>query len=155
MAKRFNPKLAKIHRSYTVEEAAEAQKVHKKTVRNWIRNGLPVYDEKRPLLILGTDLRLFLQQQKNGKKRQCKEGEVYCLKCRAPRKTKPETAKFIQPENGTGRMFARCRECDSKVNRFFSWRQLEEIQKEFEVESAESTKTHICEGLSSPKLPLA
>ncbi|EKO3415607.1 helix-turn-helix domain-containing protein [Vibrio fluvialis] len=155
MSKRLNPNIAKIHRSYTVGEAAEAYKVHKKTVRNWIRNGLPVIDEMRPLLILGTDLRWFLQQQRDGKKHQCKEGEVYCLKCRAPRKPKPETAKFVQPENGTGRMFARCSECDSKVNRFFSWRQLEAIQQEFKVERAESTKTHNCEGLPSPKLSLA
>ncbi|WP_338155945.1 helix-turn-helix domain-containing protein [Vibrio harveyi] len=115
-AKRFNPKLAKIHRSYTAEEVAKLYGVHKKTVRNWIRNGLPVFDEVRPLLILGTDLRIFLQQQRDRKRSQCKEGEMYCLKCRAPRKPNTETAKFIQSENGVGRMFARCNECDSKVN---------------------------------------
>lgn len=153
--KRLNPKLTKIHRSYTVEEVAKLYSVHKKTVRNWIRHdGLPVFDEARPLLILGTDLRLFLKQRRDGKKHRCREGEMYCLKCRVPRKPNPETARFIQTENSIGRMFARCNKCDSKVNRFFSWRQLEAIRREFNIENAVSTKTHNCEGVSSPKLSL-
>lgn len=154
MRKRINPNRVKIHRSYTVEEIADLLSVHKKTVRNWTRLGLPVFDEVRPLLILGTDLRLFLQQRRNGKKNQCKEGEVYCLKCRAPRKPTPESAKFIQLGNGIGRMFARCEKCDSKINRFFSLRQIEVIKKEFMVEIAVGTKTHNCEELSSPELSL-
>lgn len=147
MAKRLNPTRAKIHRSYTVSESAELFNVDKRTVRNWIKSGLPVLDDVRPLLILGTDLRLFLQQRRDGKKHQCGEGEMYCLTCRAPRTPDPLTANFTQPENGIGRIFARCSECGSKVNRFFSWRQVEAIRREFKVESAVSTKTHNCEGL--------
>lgn len=155
MAKRLNPNRAKIHRSYTVSESAKLFGVDKRTVRNWIKSGLTVLDDVRPLLILGTDLRLFLKQRKDGKKHNCGEGEMYCLKCRAPRTPDPLTVNFTQPENGIGRMFALCSGCSSKVNRFFSWRKIEAVRREFKVESAVSTKTHNCEGLASPKLSLA
>ena len=35
-----NPKLAKIHRSYSVEDVSRLFKIHKNTVRNWLRQGL-------------------------------------------------------------------------------------------------------------------
>ena len=53
MAKNFNPNLAKINRSYTVEEVANLYSVHKNTVRNWINaQGLKTNDSLRPILIL-------------------------------------------------------------------------------------------------------
>ena len=45
MAKRHpNYRLVKIHRSYTVEEAAGSLGVHKNTVREWVKVGLPTSD---------------------------------------------------------------------------------------------------------------
>ncbi len=41
MAKLPNHRLVKIHRSYTVEDAARCLAVHKNTVRRWIKAGLP------------------------------------------------------------------------------------------------------------------
>ncbi|MDH5887684.1 helix-turn-helix domain-containing protein [Vibrio sp. 10N.222.54.F12] len=142
MKKRLNPNLAKIHRSYTVGEVAELYKVDKRTVRNWIKDGLPVFDEVRPLLVLGTDLRLFIRQRRIGNKRKCKSSELYCFKCRSPRKPALETANFIQLKSGHGRVFAKCCECGSKINKYFSWRQLDLIRKGLQVETTASTKTH-------------
>jgi DNA-binding transcriptional MerR regulator len=61
MAKRVNPNLAKIHRAYTVEEVAYLYSVHKNTVRSWIKGGLIVITDKKPLLILGSELKVYLQ----------------------------------------------------------------------------------------------
>ena len=56
MSKRHpNPRLAKIHRNYTVEEVAGLYGVHRNTVREWVRRGLPTIDDRRPMLIVGTD----------------------------------------------------------------------------------------------------
>ena len=55
-----NPRLVKIHRNYTVEDVANLLGVHKNTVREWIKQGLPKIDDKRPMLILGCDLFAFL-----------------------------------------------------------------------------------------------
>ena len=62
MKRNHNHRKCKIHRSYTVEEVTELYDVHPKTVRNWIQKGLPIFDDIRPLLILGTDLKLFIQK---------------------------------------------------------------------------------------------
>src|SRR6516162_8070923 len=37
--RRFNPRRVKIHRTYTVEEAARLFGVHKNTVRTWLKTG--------------------------------------------------------------------------------------------------------------------
>ncbi len=60
----INPNKAKIHRSYTVEEIAELFGVHKNTVRAWLKAGLPICDDRKPMLILGADLRSFLKERK-------------------------------------------------------------------------------------------
>ncbi|GAB1621408.1 hypothetical protein AAOGI_14580 [Agarivorans albus] len=142
MKKRLNPNRSKIHRSYTVEEVSELYNVHKRTVRNWIKSGLPVVDEMRPLLILGTDLRLFIRQHRSGNKCKCKSSEVYCLRCRKPRALSLVSVNFVQEVDGVGRVFGRCRVCDSKVNKYFSWRRLEVIRNQLLMENTDSTKTH-------------
>ena len=57
MAKRPNPNLAKIHRCYTVEEVATLFGIHKNTVRKCVKDGLATNDDKRPMLIRGSDLK--------------------------------------------------------------------------------------------------
>ena len=54
MSKRHpNPRLVKIHRSYTVEETATVCGVHRNTVRQWIKTGLRTLDTRRPVLMQG------------------------------------------------------------------------------------------------------
>jgi hypothetical protein len=57
--KRFNPRRVKIHRNYTVGEAAMLFRAHKNTVRAWLKSGLPPIDGRRPILILGRQLASF------------------------------------------------------------------------------------------------
>lgn len=46
--------------SYTVAEAARALSVTRNTVRNWIKDGLPIVSDRKPYLILGRDLKAHL-----------------------------------------------------------------------------------------------
>lgn len=86
MAKpRANPRLAKMHRNYTVEEIATLYGVHRNTVRQWIKAGLPVVDHRRPVLVLGAALADFLRKRRTVNKRPCRPGEIYCVRCREPR----------------------------------------------------------------------
>ncbi|WP_143314071.1 helix-turn-helix domain-containing protein [Colwellia sp. UCD-KL20] len=133
MKRTHNPNKCKIHRSYTVEEAAMLYEVHKRTVRNWIIKGLVVCDDKRPLLILGRDLRLFLQQQRKANKRKCKPSELYCLKCREPRTPDQNTIEFIEETTTKGRVIATCSVCNSLMNKYFKLESLASIQRDLAV----------------------
>ncbi|MGE0484834.1 MAG: hypothetical protein AB7Q81_11900 [Gammaproteobacteria bacterium] len=45
--RRPNPRLAKLHRSYTEEEVARLFDIHRNTVRACIKQGLSVIDTRR------------------------------------------------------------------------------------------------------------
>ena len=104
MAKsRANPRLAKIHRSYTVEEVATLYGVHRNTVREWIKRGLPVVDDRRPVLVLGSALGDYLRLRRTENKRPCKAGEIYCVRCREPRVPAGSDVRYhpITPTRGS------------------------------------------------------
>jgi hypothetical protein len=54
-----NPRLAKIHRSYSVEDMARLFNVHKNTIRSWLKRGVEPIDDQRPALIRGAELPRF------------------------------------------------------------------------------------------------
>src|SRR5688572_18438961 len=89
-----NPRLAKIHRNYTVEEIANLFGVHRNTVREWIKRGLPTSDKRRPLLVLGRDLATFLRERRVRNKRTCRPGEMYCVRCRTPKAPAGDMAEY-------------------------------------------------------------
>ena len=77
-----NPRRARTHKSYSVEEVTRLCGVHKNTVRRWQAEGLAAIDKKRPTLFEGQALRDFLQAQRDDAKRPCPPGHFYCLRCR-------------------------------------------------------------------------
>lgn len=112
-----NPRLAKIHRSYKVDEVADLYQVDKNTVRNWIKKGLPTCDKKRPIMIHGSDLNAFHTANKVKNKRACQLHEIYCLRCRSPQ-TPAENMVEYQPINAkTGNLIAICPVCTTMMYR--------------------------------------
>jgi len=127
MSSRNNYSRIKIHHSYTVIEASETLGVHPKTVRNWIRLGLPVADKKRPLLISGIDLKIYLKKKRKSYMYHCEIYEMYCFKCRQPSNPSIEFLKFIAKPAGMVQMTGRCSECGCKVNKYVSPRDVNQI----------------------------
>ena len=71
----IDPRRIKIHYSYTVKDAADALGTHKNTIRLWIKQGLPITDEQRPAMLLGTAIRAFLENRKAKRKHRLMAGE--------------------------------------------------------------------------------
>jgi len=112
-----NPRLVKIHRSYSVEEAARQLAVHKNTIREWIRRGLPTIDQQRPTLILGRDLAEFLELRFKQRKRPCLPGQLYCIRCRYPRAPMGAYADYLPLTATGGNLTGTCPECLTKMYR--------------------------------------
>lgn len=129
----YNPNLAKMHRNYTVEEVASLYDVFKGTVRAWIKAGLPVLDDKRPMLILGSALAAFHQAKRTKNKQKCQPGEMYCVKCRVPKSPALGMADY-KPVTGTmGNLIAICPDCNSIMNRRASLAKLEQVRGEMDI----------------------
>ena len=133
MKKRLhNPSRAKIHRSYTVEEAASLYDVFKGTVRNWIKAGLPTLNDKRPMLILGSDLAAFHLARRTRNKQKCKPGEMYCFKCRIPKSPDSNEVEFKAITEKIGNLIGICPACYSIMNRRVNIAKLNQVRGEMD-----------------------
>lgn len=131
--KRQNPRLAKIHRSYTVEEIACLFGVHRNTVREWIKRGLAISDNKRPTLILGRDLASFLQAKRTKNKRPCKAGEIYCVGCRTAREPAGLMADYRPLTETQGNLIGICPVCERLMYRRVNLLKLAQVRGPLDV----------------------
>ena len=116
-ARHPNPRLVKIHRSYSLEETARLFSIHKNTVRNWIGLGLATVDHQRPILFRGLDLRDFLAARRRKAKRPCGAGEIYCVACKVPRRPAGEMADYIPATETSGTLKGLCPVCERLIHR--------------------------------------
>ena len=123
-----NPRLAKIHRNYTVDEVAHLFGVHRNTVREWVKRGLPTNDGKRPMLILGRELVAFLTARRAKNKRTCQPGEIYCVRCRAPRAPAGDMVDYVPVTATLGNLVAICSACETMMYRRVSLAKLEHVR---------------------------
>lgn len=141
MPKTPNHRLAKIHRNYTVEEAARLFGVHRNTVRQWIKRGLPVISG-HPVLILGRDLRAFLDERRELAKRHCQPGELYCMRCRAPRAPAPDMVEYQPFAPNRGRFVALCCRCGSVMYRSVNPNRIPSVLASMVVQGTGGAGTH-------------
>ena len=128
-----NPRLAKIHRNYAVDEIAHLFGVHRNTVREWVKRGLPTSDGKRPMLILGRDLLAFLTERRAKNKRTCQLGEIYCVRCRAPRAPAGDMVDYMPVTATLGNLVAICSDCETMMYRRASLANLEHVRGKWNI----------------------
>ena len=119
MTRRHDYRRVKIHRSYTISEAAMLLGVHPHTVHRWIKHGLPVVSTKRPHLIHGSDLRAYLQAQQP-RKQKLRAGEIYCLPCHAPKRPAGDMVDYIPKTPAKGLLRGICPTCGRLIHRLAS-----------------------------------
>lgn len=147
MSKRHpNPRLAKIHRNYTVEEIATLFGVHRNTVRAWVKQGLPTADNRRPMLILGRDLVAFLCARRAKNKRTCLPGEIYCFRCRAPKAAAGDMADYQSLTETQGNLIAICVDCETIMYRRVSLAKLEQVRGKLDITIPQALR-HITESV--------
>lgn len=112
-----DPRRVKLHRPYTIGELAAALGIHKHTVGRWIKQGLSPIDSGRPTMFRGHDARVFLEARRAKAKRPCAVGEIYCFKCRVPRKPAGRLADLEVFRPSAGRLVAICESCGTMLYR--------------------------------------
>ena len=129
----YNPNLAKLHRNYSVEDAADLYGVFKGTVRAWIKAGLQILNQKRPMLIKGSELAAYHRARRTKNKHTCKAGEMYCLKCRIPKKPDGNMVDLQTITEKIGNLVGICPTCYTIINRRVSIAKLEQVRGEMDI----------------------
>ena len=114
----YNPNRAKVNRNYSFEELASLFCVHKNTVAHWVKNGLPCLKDQRPFLVLGADVRTYLQGKRVENRQKCKPNELFCLCCKKPTKPALNFVEYIPASESKGRLVGLCRDCSNIINKF-------------------------------------
>jgi hypothetical protein len=136
--KRLNARRVKIHRNYTVDEAARLFDVHKNTVRNWMKSGLAVIDERRPTLVLGLELAKFLEARRRETGQRCGPGQLYCIRCRTPKHPADRRADYVPITSGSGNLRGRCPDCQGTIYRLVSLSKLTTFAGDLDVQRTQA-----------------
>jgi hypothetical protein len=128
-------------RSYTVEEAATALKIHRNTVRYWIKNGLPVLTDQRPHLIQGGELVSFLKQRRQRRRQRCGPAQLFCLKCRRPQAPAGDMVEHRPSGPKHSVLIGICPTCETLMYRFVSKTRMDTVLQQFRVQSPHVQKS--------------
>lgn len=114
---------------YYVSDIVEMLGVSSRTVYYWMQEGLPPVDNQKPYIFHGTDLREFLAKRQRKRKRKCKEDEMFCCKCRQPRRVIDNKTSLILTKSMNPMLTGNCEVCNTQINRAVSRKVLEETKK--------------------------
>lgn len=135
----------RLSKCYSVQEAAILLGVSVGTVRSWIRKGLPILQNTRPVLIPGDGLKAWLKARSQGRKHHCQPDELYCCRCRGPQKAKRGSVEII-PRNGkTVAIRALCDACSTKMNKTGSLAKIPGIETAFGLNTHRQENLEVCE----------
>lgn len=99
--------------SYTIKELVVQLDVSEKTLLRWIDNGLKIVPGcKKPILILGFELKEFLRNKDSKKKITLKRNQFFCFRCKTACYAKRGSVKKI-----SDRKVGTCRVCNGKMSR--------------------------------------
>ena len=133
MGKRANPMSVKAALTYDINEAAKALGKSPATIRNWIRDGLPIMASRKPYLILGAAIQDYLRCKYKATKRPLEADQLSCLSCRRGRKP-VHLAVSLTPINcKTALLKGICEHCGGRCARMISIARLDEFAKTFKI----------------------
>jgi len=140
MAKNYLLKNIKTRESYTTKRISQDVNVHPRTVQEWYKEGLQPIENQRPYLVMGYEIKRFLEKKLQKHKCKLQPDEFYCTKCReAVRPTDNDVWIEISSRTIGNQGYKAltvkgvCENCNSRINRFSHAGKLKEIQEMFNV----------------------
>jgi hypothetical protein len=110
---RLTPDLRRIRptMTYSVEEIAEVTGKCPATVLRWIAAGLPIMEDRRPYLVEGSVLIAWLAERRKSRRHKCGPNELFCFRCRAPRRPVQGSVTSAPRDSKTVTIRAKCNVC--------------------------------------------
>ena len=133
MSKRANPMAVKAALTYEVNEAAVALRKSPATIRNWIKDGLPVMSSRKPYLISGAAIREYLRSKYRASKSPLAPDELYCLSCGAGRRPLDMIVEAFPNTPKTTRLKGVCHHCSAFAGRMISNSKAHEFAQTFRI----------------------
>jgi hypothetical protein len=132
--RKYNTRLIKERLSYSTQDIVILFNLHKRTVQEWYTQGLPKIDERKPYLVLGANLKTFINKRQGKRKKSCKSNEFYCFKCKEPRTSWESLAniKFINEKSIM--VIGICIQCKTRLNKIYPVKRYKEISKIFTIQ---------------------
>ena len=155
MSKRANPMAVKSALTYEVSEAAKALGKSQATIRNWIRDGLPVLTSQKPYLISGAAIRGYLRFKYRAAKSPLADDELFCLSCRAGRRPVGMMVEAIANTPKTTRLRGLCERCGTTSTRIISNTKAQVFARTFafkEGENSDAIFSKACAAVVSGKV---
>lgn len=120
MLKRVKASRIKKNLTYSISEVAEELDLSVATIRNWVKQGLPIQKDQRPYLIYGDDLRDFIIQRRKAKSFTLQDGELTCFTCNVGRDPLDGAVIYVPQTAKTGRLSGVCSVCGGKCSRIIT-----------------------------------
>jgi len=139
MAKKYNTRIIKLYYAYLLIEIAKLYKVHIRTVRAWIKEGLPIVEGIYPYLVIGSNIKEFLEAKKSKRKVKLQAGQFYCTKCKTATNALNNQVKLVYSGKTIGKgikdftIKGICEICGTKINLFSNENKINEVKQTFVI----------------------
>lgn len=114
MTRRYDPRRAQPHLSYSRKDLCETFKVGLPTISAWTKKGLQPIDKHRPYLYAGTVVREFLENH-NKPRQPTGPGEIFCVACKRVVEPAGGVMDFIRLTPTNGNLVATCPFCSRRI----------------------------------------
>jgi len=136
MNKRANPMAVKSALTYEISEAAAALGKTPATIRNWVKDGLPIMSSKKPYLISGAALREYLRAKYKAAKSPLGPNEVFCLSCKTGRTPRAMIVTITAISAKTSLLKGQCSHCGAPATRMVSTAKTPEWFQTFRIKKS-------------------